>query len=121
MNRDSITEWFRERKPAFIIGNPQCRTNEHIRWCCDLYKLQAQEGRSFGHEQPANAAAWKLECIKESEGLCDSDFGPKYGNRLLLTAAHARGSRVSVGVEMNKCVRTLEEGNSVRVVTNSKG
>ena len=45
VNRDRITEWVRERKPAFIIGSPQCRTNEYIRWCCDLYKLQAQEGR----------------------------------------------------------------------------
>ena len=95
-NRDRITEWVRERKPAFIIGNPQCRTNEHIRWCCDLYKLQAQEGRLFVHEQSTNASAWKLECLKEVEGLCDSDFDPKYGTRLLLTVAQARVSRVSV-------------------------
>ena len=44
-NRKKITEWVRKRKPAFIVGSPQCRTNEYIQWCCDLYKLQAQEGR----------------------------------------------------------------------------
>ena len=96
VNRDRITEWVREKKPAFIIGNPQCRMNEHIQWCCDLYKLQAQGGSLFVHEQPANVAAWKLECLKEVEGWCDSDFDPRYGNRLLLPVAHARVSRVSV-------------------------
>ena len=96
MNTDSITEWVRERKPAFSIGNPQRRTNEHIRWCCDLYKLQAQEGRLFVHEQSTNASAWKLECHKEVEGLCDSGVDPKYGNRLLLTVAQARVSWFSV-------------------------
>ena len=31
-NRDSITEWVRERKPAFRISNPQSRTMGHIRF-----------------------------------------------------------------------------------------
>ena len=40
-NRERITAWVQKRKPAFIIGSPQCRTKEHIQWCCSLYKLQA--------------------------------------------------------------------------------
>ena len=82
--------------------------------------MQAQEGRLFVHEQSTNASAWKLECLKEVEGLCDSDFDPRYGNRLLLIVAQARVSRVSVGVKMNKCVRTLEEGTSVRIIAKLK-
>ena len=64
-NRKKITEWVRKRKPAFIIGSPQCKTKEHIQWCCDLYKLQAQEGRLFVHEQSMGASAWKLQCLQE--------------------------------------------------------
>ena len=44
-----------------------------------VYQLQVQEGRWFVHEQPANAAAWKMKqvvCLKEAEGVFDSDFGP---------------------------------------------
>ena len=52
---------------------------EQIRFICGLYQLQVQEGRWFMHEQPANAAAWKMKevvCVKEAEGVFDSDFGP---------------------------------------------
>ena len=82
--------------------------------------MQPREGRLFVHEQSTNASAWKLECLKEVEGLCDSEFDFKYGNRLLLTVAQARVLRGYVGVNKNKCVRTLEEGSSVRILTNSK-
>ena len=105
-NREKITDWVRKRKPAFIIGSPQCRTKEHIQWCCSLYKLQAEEGRLFVHEQTMGASAWKLQCLQEVEELCSSAFEPKYGNRLLLTvssdestreAEKTRFSRISVG------------------------
>ena len=72
-NRDSITEWVRERKPAFIIGKPQSRTMGQIRFICGLCQLQVQEGRWFVHEQPANAAAWKMKevvCSKKAGGVC---------------------------------------------------
>ena len=92
-NRDRITEWVRRRNAAFIIGSPQCRTKEHIRWCCDLYKLQAQEGRLFVHEQSMGASAWKLQCLREVEGLRSSDFDPKYGNRLLLIVSSDESTR----------------------------
>ena len=76
-NRDRITEWVRERKPAFIVGKPQSRTVGQIRFICGLYQLQVQEGSWFAHDQPANAAAWKMKdvvCLKEAEGVVDSDF-----------------------------------------------
>ena len=104
-NNTKTTEWVRKREPAFIIGSPQCKTKAHIQWCCDQYKLQAQEGRLFVHKQSMSAPAWKLECLQEVEELCNSDFDPKYGSRLLLTvssdgstreAEKARVSRISV-------------------------
>ena len=92
-NRERITAWVRKRKPAFIIGSPQCKTKEHIPWCCSLYKLQAEEGRMFIHEQTMGASAWKLQRLQEVEELCSSDFDPKYGNRLLLTVSSDESTR----------------------------
>ena len=77
VNRDRITEWVREKKPAFIIGNPKNKTLGHIRFICGLYQLQVSEGRWFVHEQPTNASAWKLKevaSLKKVEGMFDSDF-----------------------------------------------
>ena len=78
-NRDRITQWAREKKPAFIIGNSKNKTLEQIRFICGLYQLQVSEGRWFAHEQPENASAWKLKevaSLKKVEGMFDSDFGP---------------------------------------------
>ena len=90
----------------------------HIRFTCGLYQLQVQEGRWFVHEQPANAAAWDMKevlCLKEAEGVFDSDLGP--GNPSL----NVNVERASdIRAEMNKCLRTSKSGNSMRVITNSK-
>ena len=78
VNRDRIAEWVREKKPAFIIGNPKNKTLGHTRFIYGLYELQVSEGRWFVHEQPTNASAWKLKEVvglKEVEGVFDSDFG----------------------------------------------
>ena len=34
VNRDRITQWVREKKPAFIFGNPKNKTLGHIRSIC---------------------------------------------------------------------------------------
>ena len=79
VNRGRITQWVREKKPAFTIGNPKNKTLGHIRIICGLYHLQVREGRWFVHEQPTNASAWKLKEVanlKKVEGMFDSGFGP---------------------------------------------
>ena len=91
-NRERITAWARKRKPAFIIGSPQCKTKEHIPWCCSLYKLQAEEGRMFIHEQTMGASAWKLQCLQEVKELCSSDVDPITAIPLL-TVSSDEGTR----------------------------
>ena len=86
-NRERITAWVRKRKPAFIIGSPQCKTKEHISWCCSLYKLQAEEGRMFIYEQTMGASAWKLQCLQEVKELCSSDFDPSTAIPLLTVSS----------------------------------
>ena len=36
----------------------------HVRFCCELYKLQAAAGRYYLHEHPANATSWQLEEVR---------------------------------------------------------
>ena len=80
-----------EEKPFLLIGSPPCtafsswqalnaarlgwtaqdikrRRAEgelHVRFCCELYKLQAEAGRYFLHEHPANAVSWQLAEVRE--------------------------------------------------------
>ena len=37
----------------------------HVRFCCELYKLQAEANRYFLHEHPANATSWQLSEVQE--------------------------------------------------------
>ena len=43
-----------------------------MRFCCELYKLQAEANRCFLHEHPANATSWQLSEVRgmlESNGV----------------------------------------------------
>jgi len=60
-NREKITKWVRERRPAFVIGKPCNRSMGHIRFLFGLYKMQVDEGRWFVHEQLEDSATWKME------------------------------------------------------------
>ena len=84
----------KENKPFLLIGSPPCtlfsilqemnwskygttpgwktkfeerlkEAEEHIRFCCRLYRHQLQEGRHFLHEHPWSARSWKMECIED--------------------------------------------------------
>ena len=71
-NREKITEWVRERKPAFIVGRPQSKSIGHIRFICGLYQLQVREGRWFAHEQLEDSVTWEM---KEVVGLKKAEWG----------------------------------------------
>ena len=38
---------------------------EHVKFCCMLYKEQLKRGRHFLHEHPWSAGSWKMPCIDE--------------------------------------------------------
>ena len=79
-------------RPSLVIGSPMCtafsllqnlgkESNKekkekllknavmHVRFCCEIYKLQVAEGRYFLHEHPQTASSWKLKCVQEVEKL----------------------------------------------------
>ena len=37
----------------------------HVRFCCELYGLQAAAGRYYLHEHPASASSWQLKEVQE--------------------------------------------------------
>ena len=77
------------QKPMMLIGSPMCipfsilqamddhkrdpeeikaimdKAKMHMAFVCELYKIQARNGRYFLHEHPATATSWVLPCIKE--------------------------------------------------------
>jgi len=83
-DRNRLLEYVREKKPAFVIGRPQCKmfsrlqnmnawagkrrqqyneAVEHSRFVFELYKLQVGEGRWFIHERPKESTSWKLQAV----------------------------------------------------------
>ena len=81
--RDEAMRRIREQKPVLLIGSPMCtafsawqhlnnakkdpedvlkeyaKAMVHMQFSCELYKMQADEGRYFLHEQPDKATSWK--------------------------------------------------------------
>lgn len=79
-------------KPRLIVGSPPCtpfsalqnlskRGREeqlareraaaevHLRFCCQMYKDQAERGDLFLHEHPLTAESWKLRVVQEMMAL----------------------------------------------------
>ena len=78
-----------EERPLFLIGSPACtafsswqnvneqrrdplevrreytRAMVHLRFVCELYRLQDECGRYFVHEHPLGATSWHETCITE--------------------------------------------------------
>ena len=76
-------------KPYLLIGSPMCahwssimnlnyakmskekkeelleKARVHLRFVCQLYKLQHREGRYYLHEHPAGAKSWQEECVRK--------------------------------------------------------
>jgi len=86
--RQRCREIIREQKPILVVGSPECRAycswqalNEakdstgkiarekvaaglHLRFCCEIYEMQANEGRYFLHEHPMNATSWQENSVQ---------------------------------------------------------
>ena len=84
-HREAAKEYIRRVKPWLLIGSPECKmfstlqnlsgpspektearkeAEGHMRFVCELYKLQVEGGRKFLHEHPAGASSWMLECVE---------------------------------------------------------
>lgn len=77
------------QRPVLLIGTPMCtafsniqnlnkhrrdpgviaaeieKARNHLKWCCHLYRKQANRGAYFLHEHPAQATSWKMPEIAE--------------------------------------------------------
>ncbi len=77
----------REQRPILVVGSPMCRAFcswqrlsmivgdsdkllcektralVHLSFCCEIYAMQAREGRYFLHEHPQAAASWQEDAI----------------------------------------------------------
>eukprot|EP00972_Heterocapsa_arctica_P051166 7521680-Heterocapsa_arctica.AAC.1 len=51
----------RRRDPE-VVRRQLVQAEVHLRFCCELYKLQIRREDYFVHEHPAGAASWKCEC-----------------------------------------------------------
>ena len=82
-NRIKARKLFDDQQPALIIGSVVCtafsalqamneqrrdpevvkreriRAMVHLRFVCELYQMQLDEGRYFLHEHPSGATSWK--------------------------------------------------------------
>ena len=87
--RKEALDRLEREKPMLLIGSPMCtafsawqKLNEyrrdseqmkkewnramiHLRFVCDLYRIQMKGGRYFLHEHPVAASSWKESCIRE--------------------------------------------------------
>ena len=87
--RQKARERIRREKPMLLIGSPMCtafsswqelnkhkrdpkliqqewtKAMVHLRFACELYKMQDDGGRYFLHEHPVGASSWKEICIRE--------------------------------------------------------
>ena len=87
--RERVRKLVRSTKPFMLIGSPPCTmfsslqnlsknrrdqkeyekklnvAKQHIKFCAELYKMQAKEGRFFLHEHPNAATSWGMKEVAE--------------------------------------------------------
>ena len=47
---------------------------EHLKFVCHLYRKQAEAGRWFLHEHPAQADSWGEQCVQDVLKIKDADI-----------------------------------------------
>ena len=84
-----VKKMVKDGKPMFVIGSPPCtamstmqninkgrrdpkvvekeieEARGHVRFCRELYLMQAESGRFFVHEHPAGASSWTMKEMVE--------------------------------------------------------
>ena len=84
-DRERAKQKIRESKPRLLIGSPECtmfsalqnlsgwtlgeakklqEAKSHMKFMCELYEEQVQQGRWIQHEHPVGATSWQLDTVK---------------------------------------------------------
>ena len=87
--RRKAWELLERERPMLLVGTPMCtafstwqaindlkrdpeevnrekiKAMVHLKFCCQLYEYQAEQGIYFPHEHPSMAASWDKDCIKK--------------------------------------------------------
>ncbi len=61
------------RRDAGVVHREHVQAMVHLRFVCELYRDQVNEGRYFLHEHPAGASSWTEECVEEVAQLEEVD------------------------------------------------
>ena len=94
--RDRARKRLLDERPMLLVGSPMCtafstwqrinnkirdpvtvagelkRAKQHLEFCVELYRIQANGGRYFLHEHPAYASSWQteiMESIMKDDGV----------------------------------------------------
>ena len=83
-DQERARQQIKEERPRLLVGSPECRmfstqqqlspwtiekarklldAKAHMKFVCDLYREQIEEGRWILHEHPVGATSWKMEVM----------------------------------------------------------
>ena len=57
-----------KREPA-VVAKEHVRAMVHIKFVMELYQLQAEAGRYFLHEHPAQASSWEEDVVRKTASI----------------------------------------------------
>ena len=91
--RDKVRHIIKTCRPTLVIGSPMCTAFSslqnmnkskqhseerkkamkeavmHMKFACEIYEMQIEDGRYFLHEHPLRATSWQLECIQRVRSM----------------------------------------------------
>lgn len=54
-----------QRRDPEIVKRERIRAMVHLRFVCELYQMQLDEGRYFTHAHPSGATSWEEGCVQD--------------------------------------------------------
>ncbi len=54
-----------QRRDPEVVKRGRVRAMVHLRFVCELYQMQLDNGRYFLHEHPGGATSWKENCVQD--------------------------------------------------------